>query len=266
MAEMDFYIPQVNYVVHRPCNSMWRMHTVCYEDKYVAVVALNGSAVFTLCDEELCVKKNDVVIFPPGTARSGRASEDSPWEFVSIIFNLECDEISREVFSETYLHFHDTNAELRNKFVEVAHEWSERKPCYRVKCKYLVMNILYDLVCSNLLHSGHLHQHKLEEVYRFIQENLLNEINIRELAEHIGLSSSYFRKLFKERYGEAPMQYITKLRIEKARDLLASGEFNVTEAAYMSGFNDIYYFSTVFKKETGFPPSKLLRGDKPVNT
>ena len=49
------------------------------------------------------------------------------------------------------------------------------------------------------------------------------------------------------------------LRIENARDLLLSGEVNVTEAAQLSGFDDIYYFSTAFKRKTGFAPTKLLR-------
>ena len=55
------------------------------------------------------------------------------------------------------------------------------------------------------------------------------------------------------------MQYIMNLRIENARDLLLSGEVNVTEAAQLSGFDDIYYFSTAFKRKTGFAPTKLLR-------
>ena len=49
------------------------------------------------------------------------------------------------------------------------------------------------------------------------------------------------------------------LRIENARDLLLSGEVNVTEAAHLSGFNDIYYFSSLFKRKTGYSPIQLLK-------
>ena len=52
------------------------------------------------------------------------------------------------------------------------------------------------------------------------------------------------------------MQYIINLRIENARDLLLSGEVNVTEAARLSGFEDIYYFSTLFKRKTGSTPTE----------
>ena len=262
MNDMDFYVPQISFVVHRPPNKAWRMNRLCYEDEYVVVIALDGSAVFSLSDGDLCVEKDDVVIFSPGTARSGRAMPQSPWEYVSIKFKLEYNEDSRDFFSQPYLHFHNATAILRNKFVDVANEWEGRRPLHHVKCKYLVQSILYDLVFSSLPQNNVLHRSKLECACDFIQKNLTDEIDLRALSEAIGLSPSYFRKLFKEAYGISPMQYITKLRIATARDLLASGEFNVTEAAQMSGFNDIYYFSTVFKKETGLPPSRLLRSSK----
>ena len=51
---------------------------------------------------------------------------------------------------------------------------------------------------------------------------------------------------------------ILYLRIENARDLLLSGEVNVTEAARLSGFEDIYYFSTLFKRKTGSTPTELF--------
>ncbi len=58
---------------------------------------------------------------------------------------------------------------------------------------------------------------------------------------------------------------IINLRIENARDLLLSGEVNVTEAAELSGFEDIYYFSTLFKKKTGTTPTQLLRKENFVS-
>ena len=79
------------------------------------------------------------------------------------------------------------------------------------------------------------------------------------LAERMGFSASYFRKLFKEAYGMAPMQYIVSLRISNAQDLLLSGEVNITEAASLSGFEDIYYFSTLFKKQIGLSPSQYIK-------
>ena len=103
------------------------------------------------------------------------------------------------------------------------------------------------------------HIKRLEKARNTIQENFRQDLSVEKLAESIGMSVSYFRRLFHEAYGCAPMQYIINLRIENARDLLLSGEVNVTEAARLSGFEDIYYFSTLFKRKTGSTPMELLR-------
>ena len=66
------------------------------------------------------------------------------------------------------------------------------------------------------------------------------------------MSTSYFRALFKQ-------QFHNRLKITKACDLLRSGTCNVTEAAYATGFGDVYYFSRLFKKTTGRSPSQHLQ-------
>ena len=106
------------------------------------------------------------------------------------------------------------------------------------------------------------HYKKLAEARAYIQAHFRQDVNVAMLAEQFGLSASYFRKLFKEAYGMAPMQYITALRINTAQDLILSGEVNITEAALLSGFDDIYYFSTLFKKQTGLSPSRYLKAHR----
>jgi AraC-like DNA-binding protein len=54
------------------------------------------------------------------------------------------------------------------------------------------------------------------------------------------------------------LKYINRMKINDAENILLSGEFTVHEAAYKCGFEDIYYFSKLFKKIKGFPPSRIL--------
>ena len=137
--------------------------------------------------------------------------------------------------------------------------WEGKNPLFSVKCKSLISDILYELIRSSLPHKKVPHSKELESARTYIQANFRNKISIEALAERIGLSVSYFRKIFTEAYGQSPQQYIISLRINTAYDLLESGEVNVSEAATLSGFDDIYYFSTLFKKQTGFSPSKLFK-------
>lgn len=81
------------------------------------------------------------------------------------------------------------------------------------------------------------------------------ELTVEGVAGHLYINSSYLRMLFKQEYGIAVSQYIIKLRMEKARELIARGDIKLTGIAEMVGINDPAYFSKCFKKYYGIAPS-----------
>lgn len=85
---------------------------------------------------------------------------------------------------------------------------------------------------------------------RYTEENL----RVSDLAHLCGISAEYFRSIFGNVYGTSPVKYITGLRISRAKELLSSGMYSVTETAHMCGFEDAGYFSREFKKYTGITP------------
>lgn len=91
----------------------------------------------------------------------------------------------------------------------------------------------------------------VEYIHRSYTKGL---INITELSDMCGITPEYFRKIFKAYYGASPLKYINTLKIAHAKELLASGMYSVTEAAFQSGYTDMSYFSRAFKKETGEAP------------
>lgn len=73
------------------------------------------------------------------------------------------------------------------------------------------------------------------------------------------LSSRRFTALFKNVYDVTPAKYVTTLKIEYAKDLLITGRLSVGEVGELCSFSDIYYFSKVFKKETGMTPTAFAK-------
>ena len=259
MKNMDFMIENINRVIRRRPNPDWRMEKLLYEKEYNAVIVLDGKANYLIGDEKINVSKNDIIIFPPGISRAGYSDKISPWEFITINFNMKLNKEAKEYFSKDYLLFKNAGAGFRSRFLDTAYIWEGKNPLYAVKCRCLMSEIIYDLLRSSLPQNKSPHSDKLEAARTFIQANFRGKINIEELAKRMGLSVSYFRKLFTSAYGQSPQQYIITLRINTAYDLLESGEVNVGEAAELSGFDDIYYFSALFKKQTGISPSKVAQ-------
>jgi AraC-like DNA-binding protein len=88
---------------------------------------------------------------------------------------------------------------------------------------------------------------------RYTSEN----ISIAALANMANVSEVYLRRMFDKAFSVSPAIYIRNKRLNYARELLLSGSLSVTDAAYLSGFNDVAYFSREFRNYFGTPPSKL---------
>ncbi len=81
-------------------------------------------------------------------------------------------------------------------------------------------------------------------------------LSIRDISDHVHLSSSYICTLFKTETGQTLNQYITEYRMEKAKQLLSDPRNKITEISAMVGYADGNYFGKSFKKSVGFSPSE----------
>src|SRR5260221_3707300 len=99
------------------------------------------------------------------------------------------------------------------------------------------------------------------EIYRrivlaklYIDENYHEPIGLEEISRKAYLSRFHFHRLFTRVYKITPHRYLTRKRINKAKDLLIQDELSITEVCNSVGFESIGSFSTLFKKEIGLPP------------
>lgn len=86
-----------------------------------------------------------------------------------------------------------------------------------------------------------------------------HSICLTEISAQANLSPYYFLRLYKQTYGESPHEFLTRLRIERAKTLLARGSHNVTEACFEVGFSSLGSFSSLFVQRVGLPPSEYRR-------
>ena len=103
----------------------------------------------------------------------------------------------------------------------------------------------------------------MQKVMEFIEEQMDNaELTIDEFAEHLMLSRTIFYRKLKSIIGLTPVDFIREVRIKRAAQLIDSGEYNFSQVAYMTGFNDPKYFSKCFKKVVGITPSEYKEKNK----
>jgi AraC-like DNA-binding protein/quercetin dioxygenase-like cupin family protein len=99
-----------------------------------------------------------------------------------------------------------------------------------------------------------------ERVQAIIREHSARvpELTLTEAARTCGASANHLNRILRQQTGLTFHQLLLRERLARARDLLAEGRMNVTEAAMAAGFNDSNYFARIFRKTHGYPPSKLL--------
>ena len=103
----------------------------------------------------------------------------------------------------------------------------------------------------------------IDRVHRLIRQNIANsDFNIDTFAAELGLSRSAFFKKVKSQTGFAPLDLIKEFRISHAAELIAGGQYSITEVAYRSGFKDVSYFGKCFRKRYGLSPREYVNQRK----
>src|SRR5580658_4169261 len=88
----------------------------------------------------------------------------------------------------------------------------------------------------------------------YMDENFHEAIDLGSIARRACLSRYHFHRLFSRIYQRTPHQYLTGIRVEQARQLLADKDLSVLEICNTVGFESVGSFSVLFKKEIGYPP------------
>lgn len=94
----------------------------------------------------------------------------------------------------------------------------------------------------------------------YIEENYVKNITLEDVSQAVNISSYYLSRVFKEGTGSNFIDYLTMLRIEKAKDLLSKTQYSMKEICVMSGYSDPNYFSKTFKKNVGVTPTEYREG------
>ncbi len=100
---------------------------------------------------------------------------------------------------------------------------------------------------------------RLTRARNYISDTYSMPISLSDIAREANLSKYHFLRIYKKTFQETPHEFLVRLRIDRAKLLLAKGQHNVTEACFEVGFSSLGSFSTLFSKYVGLSPSEYRR-------
>jgi len=162
----------------------------------------------------------------------------------------------------------DDGSRIKQLLERIRHEGESKQTYFDAVASLLLGQLIYELARQKeqspkkaglLRESGLVTYEPSEAAQRLEQYAALNfakDITLEEAALHIGYNKSYVGRVFRESYGCTFTQYIRKIRIQKAKELIAETDLSLKTISWQVGFKTIYHFTRVFKELEGMSPGE----------
>ncbi len=199
-------------------------------------------------DIEVC--EGDVIFIPKGTKYTGIYKQDST-EIYIVQFDIASGSLPLH-FSKPFKVSTIGAGELINSFFESEARRNSRHPFFYLSRIYDLLwqiDSYYSKVPAKFI--------RLQPALDELSNNFTYNHPVAFYSDLCNMSQANFRKAFKEYTGLSPIDYRNSLRLKKARVLMTSGEYNVSEASDICGFSNTSFFIRLYKKKFGTTPKKM---------
>lgn len=98
-----------------------------------------------------------------------------------------------------------------------------------------------------------------DQIEAYIRQHFSEDITLQDIADRHHMSESHFSRLFKQHVGSSYLEYLTKVRLQKAKELLLNPKLKIYEVAINVGYQDSRYFSQIYRKYTGETPTEFRK-------
>lgn len=208
---------------------------------------ISGTATITVSGKSYMVNASDVLYLPQGVSYHAQYADT---ELFAIHFKTLTNDGEPEVYT------FDNTEPIYKAFLKAHLLWQSKAPGFQAYVQaqlYSIFGLLHECKSSAELPASFLN------AVCYINANYKKQdLSIDLICREATISATAFRQLFKKVYEKTPLEYITALRLEYARNLI-SGGMSVENAAYQSGFHDPKYFARVVKTHFGCTPRDLKR-------
>ncbi|MCZ8511728.1 helix-turn-helix domain-containing protein [Paenibacillus filicis] len=223
-----------------------------YQLQYV----LEGKAEYQIEDKSITTKKGDLVYHSPNVHHSVNTVGDEPYICISIVFHFGSSQLPMEkLIGESRYIGNFIEHPIENKLSQLITYYHQPGPQNQIKCQGLLLQLIYDLLQWNQEQSQTKVQEKTKAkmvlIRNYIANNFNKNIQHKDLEEVSGLTRNYIIVKFRKAFGMTPFEYMTLVRIEKAKELAIQTNLSISEISRVIGYTDVHTFGRMFKNKTG---------------
>lgn len=264
LVNVSYYKLPKNFVWSGEMHNFWEM---VYVDK--------GELVITAGTDNYLLKAGELAFHCPNEFHNLRTGEQAPANIIVIAF--ACPSSMMQAFEKKILSLSAQEKQCLSSVVKEAEStyvhFDNVAPCVDLVqretspfgSQQIIKNLLeYFLIliyrhddginfAARAVPINQLHHHVqlVIQVQEFLNEHYQEKITLESLAARQGISISQLKRIFKEQTGVSVITYLTNHRIGEAKRLIQESSLNFSQIAVAVGYDNIYYFSTLFKKHTG---------------
>jgi len=226
---------------------------------YAMLLVLEANGEITINGRNHLMHKRKIFLISPHATVHLRLHPACPGESFLIRFQalqadaqgffaparLDCPE---ELFAPHFLFLIEKVRQMEKK-LQSGNGWDA------MRANLLLQEMLYDLFRETIRGQKPEIRQAIAITLDYMEQNYPSRITREQLAEMAGMNPDYFARAFKKQIGKSPMEYLTCIRIEKAKQLLLHSGESIRSVAQRVGFGDEFYFSRKFKAVTGLSPT-----------
>lgn len=241
------------------------------------IYVLSGSCTYHISDTMYQVKKGDMLVFNPGVYHNKIMKPgEEILELHTGFGNICLEGLPKNHFIKDtacpVISLLDHEQDFLKCCSDIFYEQENKEPGCELMLKINVMKLLVlylkaTRIKPQLNESSMINFDSFDKaaivstLMTFLNENYMRPISLDTISKSIYLSPAYISKVFKDEMGESPINYLIKIRLAKARELLLEGRISIKAVSRTVGYDDVYYFSKLFKKYHNVSPSKIRKSD-----
>ena len=248
-----------------------------WHDFMEIIAPLNDEYTLSLGTETWQMNRDQIALIAPRTLHSIAQKTDKPnliLQFSNIFLpQLHDFAANRQVFlSDPILDIHDgvpfeenpLELLLRIKDVFYGREAFRELRMYELLLRFFIVVGKHNTILQSELSAlktpqQKAYDQKFEAISKFLRERYMNDVSMEDTAAFAGFSKYHFSRLFKEYYQMSFPEYVTSLRIAKAKELLENPAVSIMDVALQSGFSSIASFNRAFKRQNQCTPSQFRK-------